>query len=525
MARGCLGRLCAVARAPAQPASGRCARAHRHGHVRARSRSKAAPCSRARRARGAYGAVRESADLVRGAASACGKSCRALYRTRLRDLGRRDPGASCERPRGVAGRRGRAHGRRRRRQPPLPRRRVERRAAHYVDAPLNIADVQRGLRNLQNDPLVERINAELEPGANLGESTLRVGVTERRPFELAVFAGNDRAASIGEDHASLGLSYRGLVGNGDVLSGRFGGTDGARDNALQYHVPLTPGGMTLDISVERARRRHHRGAVRCDRHREPYRDLQRHGEPAVRRHGRARAARVRGLRAHAQREHLLDAPFSFSAGEIDGKARGSTLGFGVEWTRAQRPARLGRTRDRQGRRRRARPHLARGGPDADFAALIGQLQYVRGIAWRDSRLLVRGLAAADGRPVARDVQAARRRPLQRPRLSGEPARARPRPRHLDRVSVSGAVDASGQRRGKLDLAVFADYGVSLGPERAADGLASRGPRERRRRLALGSASRACISSSISAPTSTTGQPRRIAAGSRHSLQPSFGRQF
>jgi hemolysin activation/secretion protein len=128
---------------------------------------------------------------------------------------------------------------------------IERRAAYYLDTPLNIADLQRGLHSLQNDPLVERINAELEPGARLGESTLRVGVTERRPLELAVFAGNDRAASIGENHGTIGLTYRGLVGNGDALSGRFGGTDGAHDNALQYHVPLAPGGMALDLAVSR----------------------------------------------------------------------------------------------------------------------------------------------------------------------------------------------------------------------------------------------------------------------------------
>ena len=57
---------------------------------------------------------------------------------------------------------------------------VVRRVLRYVDGPVNVADVQRGLRSLQNDPLVERVNAELIPGANLGESSLRVRVTERR---------------------------------------------------------------------------------------------------------------------------------------------------------------------------------------------------------------------------------------------------------------------------------------------------------------------------------------------------------
>jgi len=47
---------------------------------------------------------------------------------------------------------------------------IERRATYYLNTPLNVADLQRGLRSLQNDPLIERINAELEPGAEHPEA-------------------------------------------------------------------------------------------------------------------------------------------------------------------------------------------------------------------------------------------------------------------------------------------------------------------------------------------------------------------
>ena len=69
------------------------------------------------------------------------------------------------------------------------------------------ADLQSGLSFLQHDPLVERVNAELVPGATLGESRLRIGVTERRPLgprkravKAATRSGNfyrgDKAARI-----------------------------------------------------------------------------------------------------------------------------------------------------------------------------------------------------------------------------------------------------------------------------------------------------------------------------------------
>jgi hemolysin activation/secretion protein len=338
---------------------------------------------------------------------------------------------------------------------------IERRTVHYVASPLNIADLQRGLRGLQNDPLIERINAELEPGSTLGESTLRIGVTERRPLELTVFAGNDRAASIGENHGSVGVTYRGLVGNGDALTGRFGGTDGARDNAVQYSVPLAPGGLTLDISASEQD---------ADIVEEPF--------AAIDITSRIEAFNVtasrpfvdsgeRQLRGFVGFEHmrsestLLGTPFSFSAGDVDGKARGSTLGFGIEWA------------ERRGRRTLVARVTAKVGvdalsstehadaPDSDFEALIGQVQYTRGIAWRDSRLLVRGLVQLTNDPLLA---------MYKLPVGGRYTVRGYRESQLVRdgglatsieLQFPAAVDASGQRRGKLDVALFADYGTSV----------------------------------------------------------------
>jgi hemolysin activation/secretion protein len=337
---------------------------------------------------------------------------------------------------------------------------VARRVLRYVDTPVNLADVQRGLENLRSDPLVERVNAELEPGGSIGESVLRVRVTERRPFELDVLAGNDRSAAIGEDHAIVGLAYHGLVGNGDSLRARFGGSDGARDNALSYNVPLTAGGVTLELvaseqdadiveepfaAIDITSRIETFGATV----RKPFFDT---GERAL-----------RGLVSfeHKRSEStLLDVPFSFGAGEVDGKARGSAVGVGIEWTSRARAGVL------------AVRALAEAGvdvldatrhedlPDSDFALLVGQLQYSRRIAWRESRLLVNGtvqlteepLLAMYKLPVGGRHSVRGYRESQLVRDQGFVASVE--------LQFPAAVDASGQRRGKVDLAVFADYGVS-----------------------------------------------------------------
>ncbi len=337
---------------------------------------------------------------------------------------------------------------------------VARRVLHYVDTPVNVADVQRGLRNLQNDPLVERVNAELEPGAILGESLLRVRVTERRPFELEVLGGNDRAAAIGEDHASVALTYNGLVGNGDRLSGRFGGTDGARDNSLAYHVPLTGGGVALDFLASEQD---------ADIIEEPFvaiditSRIETFSATASRPFVDTGERSLRGLVSfeHKRSEStLLDVPFSFGAGEVDGKARGSAVGVGIEWTRRAEAAVMAVRVIAEAGVDVLDPTRHEDPPDADFALLVGQLQYARRVAWRESRLLVNGavqltdepLLAMYKLPVGGRHSVRGYRESQLVRDQGFVASIE--------LQFPVAVDASGQRRGKLDLAVFADYGVS-----------------------------------------------------------------
>ena len=99
-------------------------------------------------------------------------------------------------------------------------------------------------------------------------------------------------------------------------------------------------------------------------------------------------------------------------------------------------------------------------PDADFEALIGQMQYLRGIAWRDSRMLVRGLVQLTNDPLLAmyklpiggryTVRGYRESQLVRDKGLATSIEYR----------FAAFVDETGQRRGKLDLAVFTDYGTS-----------------------------------------------------------------
>ena len=337
---------------------------------------------------------------------------------------------------------------------------LTRRVELNMTGPLNVGDLQAGLSRLQRDPSIARLNAELLPGAAPGESYLRLGVAERRPFELAVLAGNDRSAAVGEDHATVGFTYRGLIGNGDSLAARVGTTEGAADNMLAYRVPLTARGTALEVSLS---------DQDADIVEEPFTavDIKSHIETwAVTAERPFVESAEGGITGFVSLEHrrsestLLGLPFSFSAGDVDGKARGSSVAIGVEWSQ-RGAAQAWATRALvQAGIDAFDPTRNETAPDSDFTLLLAQAEYARRIGWRHGQLLARGvlqvadepLLAMYKLPVGGRHSVRGYRESQLVRDHGLAASVEYR--------FAAFVDDTGQRRGKLDLAVFADYGVS-----------------------------------------------------------------
>jgi len=344
---------------------------------------------------------------------------------------------------------------------------IERRVEHYVTSPLNVADLQTGLSLLQKDPLVERVNAELVPGERLGESRLNVAVTERDPLELAVTAANDRPASIGENRASVGVTYRGLVGNGDALSGRFGISEGAGDNALFYDVPLTAGGVKLDVAASEQD---------ADIIEEPFKAVDISSRIDLWSVGASRAFVDDGRHALSGQivfEHkrsqstLLGSPFSFSPGDVDGKAVGSSVVLGAEWSRNAGTRSLVARGSLQFGVDALNATQNEVGPDGDFALFFGQLQFVQNLRWRASRVLVRGLLqVADDSllamyklPIGGRYSVRGYRESQLVRDNGFAASAE--------WQFSALLDSSGQPRGHFDVTTFVDYGLSIDEQASA----------------------------------------------------------
>ena len=105
--------------------------------------------------------------------------------------------------------------------------------------PFDTHMLQERFQMLLQDPLIERMNGRIEPGARPGEARLDLDVTRARPYGLAIGLDNHRPPSTGAERLRLAGWVRNLSGWGDVLDASFGLTKGADELALGYAIPIT----------------------------------------------------------------------------------------------------------------------------------------------------------------------------------------------------------------------------------------------------------------------------------------------
>jgi len=121
------------------------------------------------------------------------------------------------------------------------------------DQPLNLETLQDDIQLLQQNRLINRVNAELEPGLQRGESLLRVLVEERRPYDLGVSFNNQRSPSVGSFQGEVWSTLYNPTGFGDSLYARYGFTEGLDDVDAGYSIPLNVHDTQLQIYVDRSK--------------------------------------------------------------------------------------------------------------------------------------------------------------------------------------------------------------------------------------------------------------------------------
>jgi hemolysin activation/secretion protein len=107
------------------------------------------------------------------------------------------------------------------------------------DQPLNVNALQERFQLLLADPLFDKLNAHLQPGAQPGEAVLDVEVTRARPWELGLYFNNYQPPSIGSEAFGVSGVLRNLTGLGDSLEADLArGVEGSEQYLVSWRIPI-----------------------------------------------------------------------------------------------------------------------------------------------------------------------------------------------------------------------------------------------------------------------------------------------
>ncbi|MGH8614237.1 MAG: ShlB/FhaC/HecB family hemolysin secretion/activation protein [Gammaproteobacteria bacterium] len=261
---------------------------------------------------------------------------------------------------------------------------------------LNLKTLQERMQLLQQNRLIERLNAELKPGLKPGEGILHVQVEEARPYELGVSFNNHQSTSVGELRGEVYAAHYNLTGFGDALSARYGITEGLDDFGASYSFPLTARDTRLNLYFDRSD---------SDIVEQPFDAF-----------GIASETETYGLSLshpfyHTPRRQFLAElvferrrsetflggdPFPFSLGPEDGESNVTVLRLRQEWV-DRSPNQVLALRstlsfgfDALGATQNGTTEDGEDISDGQFFAWLGQFQWVRRLWDTDNQVLVRG---------------------------------------------------------------------------------------------------------------------------------------
>jgi hemolysin activation/secretion protein len=266
------------------------------------------------------------------------------------------------------------------------------RIALGVGVPVNIAPLQERLQLLQQDQRIQRLHAEMRPGARPGEAELQVKVEEKPPISAWFAFNNYQSPSIGAERGIMTLTHQNLTGRGDILSFTYGYSDGL-DTMIDtwYAVPLNAYDTTLMFRYRKDDSTvvdNVFGPLDIVSKTESFELSLR--QPVMRTLTQEIALSL-SIEHERNTTSLLNEPFSFSPGVENGKSVVVPLRFSQEWTyRTQKQVIAARSRMTFGLDTwNATVHSDSKGPDGRFFAWLGQFQWARILDFLDTQLIAR----------------------------------------------------------------------------------------------------------------------------------------
>lgn len=257
--------------------------------------------------------------------------------------------------------------------------------------PLHVGALQESMQLMLQNPQIMRLNGELTPGEQPGQSLLRVAVTEAPRRTIGWSVANNRSPSVGSDRVELQGALRNMLGRGDIWTLRIGSSHGLDDHTLNFTMPLSARDTQLMLRYDR----NNAAVVEAPFDALDIDSRSKTVEIGVRRPVwrtlQSELALGATLSLRESETRLGGEPFSFAAGVRNGHSEVSALRLKAEWLDRSRNHVLS-----------ARGILSRGldafgstvnydgTPDSRFTAALLQAQWVRRLNEAGVQLILRG---------------------------------------------------------------------------------------------------------------------------------------
>lgn len=200
--------------------------------------------------------------------------------------------------------------------------------------PLQLDGLLDALRQLQLNPLIERVEAQLRPGIYEESSILVVEVIEAPSLSVTAGLDNGRPPSVGTQRRLVQLSEGNVSGIGDRLDLTFSNTEGSNNLEARYTLPVNARDGTVSLTLSK-------GASKVIE--DPFDDLDLQGDSfawelllrqPLDKSSQHEVAVSLGLGNRFSQTSILGFNFPLSEGaDEEGRLRVTTITFGQEWTR------------------------------------------------------------------------------------------------------------------------------------------------------------------------------------------------
>ena len=125
---------------------------------------------------------------------------------------------------------------------------VESRLKLAANEPLNIRNLEEAIRLIQQNPLMDSVDARLISGSAPGLSVLKLDLVEASNITTQLIFANDESPNVGEYRATAAIAHQNLLGLGDRFSAEYSLTEGLDRYGLSYSLPINARDGSLFVS-------------------------------------------------------------------------------------------------------------------------------------------------------------------------------------------------------------------------------------------------------------------------------------